>query len=294
MDYGNLFSRSWAIVWNHKYLIVLGVIAGLSGGGGGSSSGANYQVGEEDMQNLPDFLPQFDAAWGAVAVTAIAALIALLLALFLIVWALSQVAQGALIAGVEMIETGQDSSLGIAWRAGWSRVWTLLGIGLVPLIPALLVVGAVLAAGVIFLGFGAYVGDATAFRTAGMGIVAVIVGVLCLLLPIMLFIGLLTNLAYRACMLEQTGVWVSYRRAWEVLRDHLGEVLVIALLALVIGIGLFVVLLIPTVVMALCCLLWPLLLLIQGVISAYFSTVWTLAWREWTGVQPAAEPVVPV
>lgn len=33
--------------------------------------------------------------------------------------------------------------------------------------------------------------------------------------------------------------------------------------------------------------MWPLLLLIQGAIAAYFSTVWTLAWREWTGLQLA-------
>ena len=37
----------------------------------------------------------------------------------------------------------------------------------------------------------------------------------------------------------------------------------------------------------LCCLLWPLLILIQGAISTYFSTLWTLAWREWTAA-PAA------
>jgi hypothetical protein len=33
------------------------------------------------------------------------------------------------------------------------------------------------------------------------------------------------------------------------------------------------------------CLLWPLMLLVEGAITAYFSTVWTLAWREWTGRQ---------
>lgn len=32
-----------------------------------------------------------------------------------------------------------------------------------------------------------------------------------------------------------------------------------------------------------CCFLWPLLLLIQGTVAAFFSTLWTLAWKEWTG-----------
>jgi hypothetical protein len=31
------------------------------------------------------------------------------------------------------------------------------------------------------------------------------------------------------------------------------------------------------------------LLLLRGAIAAYFSTMWTLAWREWTGLGHAAE-----
>lgn len=297
MDYGNLLNRAWTIMWNHKYLIVLGVVAGLSGGGGSSSSSVNYQINGNDLHNMPNLLPaQFDAAWSAaaiVAIVAIVALIAVMLVFFLLVWALSMMAQGALIAGVDMIETGRPSSLGIAWQAGWRRVWTLLGIGLVPLIPMLLVAGATLSAGIMLFGVGAYFGDTTAFRTAGMGIVSVIVAVLCLLLPIMLFIGLWSNLAYRACMLEQTGVWASYRRGWEVLGNNLGSVLVLALLQFVIQIGLAVALFIPSFIMVVCCILWPLLLLIQGVITSYFSTVWTLAWREWTAAPPASAPIAP-
>jgi hypothetical protein len=32
------------------------------------------------------------------------------------------------------------------------------------------------------------------------------------------------------------------------------------------------------------------LLAIQGAIASYFSTVWTLAYREWTGLVRVAEP----
>jgi hypothetical protein len=44
---------------------------------------------------------------------------------------------------------------------------------------------------------------------------------------------------------------------------------------------------VPGILIALCCVLWPLFLVLQGAIAAYFSTVWTLAWREWTAPQPA-------
>ena len=296
MDYGNLLKRAWTIMWTHKYLIALGVLATL-GNGGFSSSGSQYNVSEEDFQSLPDFLPQPDlsrlsSSIGAAELAIIAVIIGVLLVVFLVIWALSQIAHGALIAGVDMIETGRDSSLGIAWQAGWRRGWTLIGIGLVPLIPTLFVAGAVLAGGVLFLGLGAAFGRGFDPSLAGGGAIAIVLALLCIILPVLLVVGFLCNLAYRACMLEETGVWASYRRGWQVLRDNLGEVVLIAVLALVIGVGLFIVLLFPTVIMALCCVLWPLLLLIQGAIAAYFSTVWTLAWREWTGAQPAAAPII--
>ena len=291
MDYGNLLKRAWTIVWTHKYLIALGVLVTL-GNGGSSSSGFQYRASDQDFQNMPDFLPQPDLSRlsfgiGAAELALIAVIIGVLLIVFLLIWALSQIAQGALIAGVEMVETGRDSSLGIAWQAGWRRGWTLIGIGLVPLIPTLIVIGAALAAGVLIFGLGAAFGRGVDPSLAGGGAVAIVLAFICITLPVLLVVGFLCNLAYRACMLEESGVWASYRRGWQVLRDNLGEAVLIALLALAIGVGLFIILLFPTIIMALCCVLWPLLLLIQGAIAAYFSTVWTLAWREWTGAQPA-------
>jgi hypothetical protein len=61
------------------------------------------------------------------------------------------------------------------------------------------------------------------------------------------------------------------------------------LLQIVIGAVLAVMLFLPGLVMVLCCILWPVLLLIRGGIAAYFSTMWTLAWREWTGLGHAGE-----
>jgi hypothetical protein len=55
------------------------------------------------------------------------------------------------------------------------------------------------------------------------------------------------------------------------------------LLLIQVGIGILVVLclLLP----ALCCIFWPLWLLVQGTAAAFFSTLWTLAWRQWTAAQ---------
>jgi hypothetical protein len=130
-------------------------------------------------------------------------------------------------------------------------------------------------------------GGGPVMRTAGIGVGAVIVATLCVTVPIMLLVGLLSHFAYRACMLESTGVWASYRCGWQVLTAHVGPALIIFVLQLAIQIGLGVVLFVPGLLMALCCLLWPVLIAIQGAITAYFSTVWTLAWREWTRTEIA-------
>jgi hypothetical protein len=115
------------------------------------------------------------------------------------------------------------------------------------------------------------------------------VALACIFVPIALVLNLLQAFANRACMLEDLGVIASYRRGLNVLVQNLGPAVVLFLLQIVIGAVLAVVLFLPGLVMVICCILWPLLLLIRGTISAYFSTMWTLAWREWTGLGHAGE-----
>jgi len=90
-------------------------------------------------------------------------------------------------------------------------------------------------------------------------------------------------------MLENLGVIDSYRRGTSVLRANLGEAILLFLLQIVIFIVLGVLAFLPGLVAALCCLLWPLLLVVQGAMSAFVSSLWTLAWRTWTGKPPRLE-----
>jgi hypothetical protein len=117
---------------------------------------------------------------------------------------------------------------------------------------------------------------------AGLGVTIGIVA--CITIPVALVLNLLRTFANRACMLEGRGVWASYSRGWNVLVDNIGSALILFLIQIVIGIGLAILLFLPSLILLLCCILWPVFLFIQGAIAAYFSTVWTLAWREWTGL----------
>lgn len=288
MDYGNILTRAWNIIWTHKYLILLGVLVALgNGGGGGFSPGGPTGFGGESGDNgfqfegAPPDLGQIGPLEG-MAIGAIILLVGLALLIGLAVWAVSRVAGGGLIAAVDAVDGGGQSSFGRAWQAGWAKGWRLIGIGLLPLIPVLILVFVGLLAGGVFAGL-ANIGEQVAVP-AGAGVGTILVATACLMIPIAIVLNLLRTFADRACMLEDMPVLAAYSRGWGVLSANLGPAMVLFVIQLAIGFGLAIVLFLPSIIMLLCCILLPLFLLIQGAISAYFSTMWTLAWREWTGL----------
>lgn len=296
MDYGNLLQRAWKVVWEHKFLIVLGVLVALgSGMGGGSSSGVNYQIDSNSdapfgqMPSWQGFGEAFDLSSIGIPLFLIAALVGAALVIALAIWVISTIASGALISGADAADSGEETDFVRAWRAAWERVWSLLGIAILPMIPVLVLV----VLGV--LGFVAYIASAsTAASGPAWGGVAVAVGALvCLMVPLIIVLDAWRALANRACMLEGLGVVESYRRGFRVLVDNFGSALILFLIQFVVKVVMFVVLLVPVILMALCCLFWPVLIAFEGLVTAYFSTLWTLAWREWTMGTPvvADEPL---
>jgi hypothetical protein len=282
MEYGKLLNRSVNIVWQNKFLIIVGFLAALGSGSFGGGGGGGRGSGD-----LGQF-PELEDGIAALAAGLIVALVCVVLFVGIVLWAVSTIARGGLIASVDSIESGEKSSFRKSWSAGWHRAWTLLGIGLLPAIPALIlfVVG--------LMAFGAYGGifalfdeEFAQFTTAGLAITIALFA--CILIPIMLVLSILRNFAERACMLENLGVIDAYRRGTSVLRANLGEAIILFLLQIVIFIVLGVLFLLGGFLLILCCFLWPLLLVVQGFISAFVSALWTLAWRSWTGEPPLVE-----
>ena len=299
MDYGKVLRRAWDVIWEHKFLILLGVLVALGSGGGGAGvpSGSGGTTFGWDAQRpevrpprdfpqfpeMPDFRRGFELP--VLPVMAIVILIGIALVLGLAFWVVSTIARGGLIAGVSAIDAGEDSSFSAAWRAGWRKGWTLLGIGILPAIPGLVLFLVGLAAAGIALGLDSAFGDQMGVRTVFGGLGAVLVALACVVLPFVVLLNLLQAFANRACMLGDMGVIAAYRRGLSVLVDNLGPAVVLFLIQIGIGIVLGILMIVPGIFIALCCVLWPLFLLIQGSVEAYFSTVWTVAWREWTVAQ---------
>jgi len=306
MDYGELLSRTWNIIWDHKSLILLGVLVALGGSGSsGVSTGSNFNFRGPDLdfdsqppQELPE-LPEFPELgrglrFPVLPVAGVLALVGVALVIGLAVWVVSTIARGGLIAGASAIDAGVGSTLSQAWSAGWHKGWTLLGIGILPAIPALILfVGGLGLAGA-FAGLRGLLGE----RLMGLPnatLFALFGGLACIAIPIVLVLNLLRTFANRACMLEDLGVFAAYGRGVSVLVENIGPALVLFLIQVAISIGLGVAMILPGILMALCCVLWPVLLLIQGAIASYFSTMWTLAWRQWTGVSaPSLQRAIPM
>ena len=82
------------------------------------------------------------------------------------------------------------------------------------------------------------------------------------------------------------GVFAAYGRGPSVLLRNVGPASLLFLIQIGLSIGVGPVLLLPGILIALGCILWPLLLLVQGTIAAYYSAMWGLAWRRWTGAIP--------
>jgi hypothetical protein len=94
-------------------------------------------------------------------------------------------------------------------------------------------------------------------------------------------------------MLEDTGVFASYGRGWEVLKGNFGQAFLLFLIQLGAQIALGLILFVPSIILTICCIFLPVLWAVSGLIQAYFSTMWTLAWRQWTGREGSSgEPVM--
>ncbi len=287
MDFERILIRPLEIVWEHKFLILLGILVALGSAGstpGGGGGGATpTEPGEPQYDQ--DWLEDFSLEEG-LALTIGIVVVLLIIVLALVVWVISLVARGGLIAGVNAVESGHPITFGQAFAAGWDRKWTLLGIGILPAIPGLLlgIGGAVLL--LTQLGLTSLISE-DLLPMAGASAGIMIGALVCLILPFVFLLSILQFFANRACMLENLGVMDSYRRGWNVITENLKEFAVLAVIWLILNILLTTATIVPGIIITCCCLLWPVGLILRGAFEAYASAVWTLAWRDWTGIAGA-------
>jgi hypothetical protein len=141
-----------------------------------------------------------------------------------------------------------------------------------------------------------------------LALFACLVPAICLAVLLSVPLSLLRRLAVRACVLEGRGARASISSAWSMLREHPGSLALVWLILLCVGIGVMVVVFLPLVLvmmalMAISLLVaffsplvsvglmlaigfsaWLLGAAVNSVVETFSSAVWTLTYRELTGL----------
>lgn len=302
MDYGKILSRAWQITWRWKVLWIFGFLASLgSGGGSGGGGGNGMNNGSRGAGNFPNF--DISPEIGGLII----ALICVALIIGIILWVLSIISRGALIAGVQQVEDEGQTSFGSAWRVGLSRFWTIFGVGFLAALPILIIVLVLIGVG-IAVAVGAGYNFTNDMSDRALGIIlpalACLIPLACVTVVLAVVLGQIQLYAERAAILEGKGWIDAFKRGWQVLKTNLGPTIVFWLIFLVIGgvllaivAGGILALALPAValfgnnnpnalaVVTMCggaLIGFVILAVVGAIVQTFTSTTWTLVYRQLT------------
>jgi hypothetical protein len=305
MPYWELVTRSFKISWRHRYLWLLALFAGESGGGGFNSSSTRTNGGRSapDLAAISQQVSQWLADHVGLIVAASVAIVLITIAFFV----LAAVCEGAVVRAAAEHDADRPFGLGLAWRVGTATMGAMIRFRLLLLALALPLL-ALFAA--LVIGIVAAIGG----RNGGAVAVLGLFGFLFILaaIPYLIALFFLDRLGTRALVLEQLGAMASLRRAYSLMTERLGRLLLVGLVAIavaiVVGIGLAIIgaiLVIPVAILAVALymsgssawvlvvvlavlVLLPILLVISAFLAAQSSTYWTLAFRRLEIERPPA------
>ena len=242
MDFGNLLKRSWDIVWNNKFMFVLGFLAALgsggTGGGGGGSGRYNFGPGDVPSEAIEQ-MRQFWAQYGALVIGLICAGIIIAV----ILWLVRLTAQTGMIEAVSRIEAGEKVTFGEAFSAGTAKLGRMVGVNAVMYGPFTLF--GVLMGGLALAFVGAAIGSEISGASSvdvealfgGFGVLGILFACLaCLLVPLGIFVSAIYPFAQRGAVLQDLSVVDSIRHGWQVVKANASDVILLILLFIVLGI----------------------------------------------------------
>ena len=246
MDHIRIIKRAFSITLSYRALWVFGILVALttggrvSGGGGGGGDGGGTGPGPFPR---PEISP--DVLTGLIVAAVVFLCVMLLLAAAATI--ARYVAETALIRMVDQHEsTGVKVSVRQGFRLGWSRAALRLFlidfvIGLSMLIAFLLLV--LLAASPLLV----WLTDSTPARVLGT-VVAVALAVVVIFLAIVasIALSLMAPFWHRAVVLEDRNVNAAVRRGWHLLRQRLGDVVLMGLILFALGLA-WTIVLVPVI-----------------------------------------------
>ncbi|HEX8992485.1 MAG TPA: hypothetical protein VF784_12470 [Anaerolineales bacterium] len=307
MDFGEVLSSAWRIIWKHKVLWIFGIFAGCSRGGGGGGNGGSQVTsrgGPNPFPGFNEFATQF-GNWINSHLWVVVLFILVVLVLFLLALFLGTIGRIGLIRGTFKADGGAEH-LGFMelWDESLPYFWRIFLLALLVGLAAFFLVLALVAVGI-----------GAAVFTFGIGFLCVL-PLFCVLFLALVFAGIVIQQAESAIVIENLGIMDGVRRGWDVVKTHLGPILIMWLILLVIGFVVGIVLALPILIVLVpaaiafgtanyqattfdytplivglvcCAVYFPFLLVLGGILQAYLQSAWTLTFLRLT--RPKVTPV---
>lgn len=317
MNYSEIFSKSWKIIWKYKILWIFGILAGCaegsggSGGGGGGGANNTYNGGnsfdpnsvwgqfEQFAQRAADFIENIPVwVWVLIGLA--------FMALIVVSVVLGLIGRIGLIHGAAKGDNEPARlSFGELLRESMPYFWRMFLLDLL-YFGAGLAISLIVILSIVLL----------TVVTLGM-IWLILLPVLCLLIPLSMVIDFFIKQSYVALINDNLGVFDAVKQAWKVFQKNLGHLIVVGLIialgGLVIGliIGLPMLIVFAPIIFGLIngtasglqtalitagvlfAIYLPVSILLSGVLRSYIYTAWTLTYRRLTAIPPAVVEVIP-
>lgn len=296
MDHAEILTRAWELTWKHKILWIFGIFSAGIGVGFRSFSGRfqnmfQYRIEADEIPELQGFIESlspgqtFQLSFG---------FLFFLLLMALLLFLVSLISLGGLITGFEHADRDEPVQFNDILAKGLSHFWRLLGVSLtlfVLLFAAMfLFICATITLGVITLGLG----------------LLCLLPLLCLLLPLGVLFGSYIALTQIAVVVDRYSVFEAFSKAWQLMRQNLAALAVMALILTLGGIIVSFLLAAPMLAIALpaatasliggesaagssllittLCLVayLPILFFLNGLMQTYITGAWTLSYRRLT------------
>ncbi|KAF0107571.1 MAG: hypothetical protein FD146_1605 [Anaerolineaceae bacterium] len=280
LHYGEVLGRAWEIIWKFKILWLFGILS--SCGGNYSSSSNSYRTTSGELPpGLQEWMERFTALLknpGFVAGLVAVALIYLAAVVFL-----GYVGSIGLIRGGYQAERGaKQLKFGELFKGSLPYFWRVFGMNflVIFILLVLLIVPMICMIGAANLLYPLFCVWAFVFIVLALGV------------------GMVLTFATPAIVIENLGISKGWKRGWDLVLDNFGAILVMTLIMFAIGLGVGIVLIAPIVValypavMAIqagstdlsqfntagiiVLIYLPVYLLVNGILTAYSWSVWTL------------------
>lgn len=284
-DLVEVLTRAWQIIWKHRILWVFGILAGFArGGGGGNSDFQNQDIPQQFDPAFQQFSRYIENNWWIIIV-----IVLVIFLISILFYSLGIVGRIGLIKGVYKVEHGAETlTFAELWSESMPFFWRIFGINFLIGLAVFIIIVSFVLAGIL---------------TAGIGF-ACLLPLICLLVPIGWVVSIILEQAQPAIIIEDLSMLDGFKRGWEIVKANafnffilalivligggiIGFVIaipiVLAVVPLVIGAGALNESLTPLYIALACCALYlPVILFLNGILTAYIQSVWTLTYLRLT------------